>query len=563
MRAVRPSATGLTPYDAAGPQMDSDTPPRDEPAGTHEPIWIDRSPETDYDPLENDLAVDVAVVGGGIAGVTTAAKLRERGKSVALVERDRIVVGVTGRTTAKLTSLHGLVYDHLIDHFDEEAARQYADANEAAIEDVAETVETHDVDCDFQRAPAYTYVAKDGRRAERRERRKQIRAEVEAARRAGLPASFTEETDLPYDVEAAVRVDDQAHFHPRSYLLELARRVPDDDSYVFEETTVRDVSGGSTCTVETDRGTITADDVVVATHFPIDDHAFYFARMRPKRSYVLAARLNDDPPDGMYYKPYTPYFSVRPRPAGEESMVLVGGQNHRTGHGHDTTERYEKLEAQAREYFDVDAIEYRWSTQDYVSVDRVPFVGPIAPQVRNVYVATGFGGWGMTNGTAVGILLADLITGRDNDWEDVYHPTRFRFGASKDELFSHNRHAIEHVVRDRVDRPPRLDLDDLEPGEANVFEGPDDPVAVYRDEGGDIHAVSAVCTHMGCLVSWNDGETSWDCACHGSRFGVDGRVLDTPAIDDLESVDVDELRQDATTWRSESDVIDGPSPTED
>jgi Rieske Fe-S protein len=289
---------------------------------------------------------------------------------------------------------------------------------------------------------------------------------------------------------------------------------------------------------------VTADDVVLATHFPIRDDAFYFARLRPKRSYVLAATLNEDPPAGMYYKPYDPYFSVRPYSAGGENMVLVGGQNHRTGEGGSSKQCYERLETQARDRFDVDSIDYRWSTQDYKSVDRVPFVGPLSPRAGNVYVATGFGGWGMTNGTAASILLADLITGRENPWAGVYTPTRLRARASKTELVSHNAHAMKHLAQDFVRRRPSLDLDTLGPGEGKVFANRDEPVAVYRDDEGEVHAVSAVCTHMGCQVSWNDGERSWDCPCHGSRFDVDGSVLETPANDSLESIDLEELSRD-------------------
>ena len=522
--------------------MNSDTSSNDGPHGKHESIWFDTSPGTDYDALDGGLDVDVAVVGGGIAGITTAAKLRDRGESVALLERDRILSAVTGHTTAKLTSLHGLIYDYLIDHFGEEKARRYGEANEAAIDDIEATVEEHGIDCDFERTPAYTYLTTRERgsqeRRKHRKRRKEIRSEVEAARRVGLPASFVEETDLPYDVDSAVRFGEQAHFHPRNYLLALAEQIPGDGGYLFEETTVQSVSGGRSCSVETDRGTVTADAVVVATHFPIHDHAFYFARLEPKRSYIVAARLNDDPPEGMYYEPFSKYFSVRPRPAGEGSMVLVGGQNHRTGHGQNVTKRYEKLESAARERFDVDTVEYRWSTQDYKSVDRVPFVGPLAPQSRNVYVATGFGGWGMTNGTAAGVLLADLVTGRDNPLEDVYRPTRLQLGASTKDLVSHNKHAAKHMAKDYVGRHPDLDLSGLGPGEGKVFGDRDDPIAVSRDENGEVHAVSAVCSHMGCLVSWNDGEKSWDCPCHGSRFDVDGDVLDTPAIDALDPVDL-------------------------
>jgi glycine/D-amino acid oxidase-like deaminating enzyme/nitrite reductase/ring-hydroxylating ferredoxin subunit len=510
--------------------MDHADPASELPTGKHEPIWIDTSSRTDYAPLEDGLRVDTAVVGGGIAGVTTAAKLDDEGQSVAVIERDHILTGVTGHTTAKVTSLHGLVYDHLIDHFGVERAQEYADANQTAIEDVAETVETRDIDCGFERGPAYTYVRPG-------DDRRDVREEVEAARRLGLPVSYVESSDLPYEVGAAVRFDDQAYFHPRKYLLELARGVAEGNGHVFENTTVREVEDGPTCHVSTDRGTVVADSVVVATHFPVEDDALYFARMSPKRSYVVAAHLEGESPDGMYYYPRDPYFSVRPH-ADEASLVLIGGQNHRTGHGGSTEDRYRKLERTARERFDVESIEYRWATQDYVSADRVPFVGPAAPHVDNVYVATGFGGWGMTNGIAAASVLTDRILGVENPWQDVYRPTRFELGASKSELISHNTHAMRHLFGEYVRSRPRLDLSAIEPGEATVYEDQDDPVAVYRDDDGEVHAVSAVCSHMGCLVTWNDGEASWDCPCHGSRFDIDGTVLDTPAVDDLETVDL-------------------------
>jgi Rieske Fe-S protein len=294
--------------------------------------------------------------------------------------------------------------------------------------------------------------------------------------------------------------------------------------------------------VSTDRGEVTADDVVVATHFPIYDHALYYARMYPKRSYVLAVEIGGEVPEGMYYYPEEPYFSVRPHPAGEESAMLVGGQNHRTGHGGSTAERYRNLERQARDRFDVESVEYRWSTQDYVSIDKVPFVGEHGPKTDHVYVATGFGGWGMTNGTAAGTMLADRILGRDNAWADAFRPTRFNFDASKEDLLEHNKHAMGHFLEDHLAKPPTADVSDMDPGTAKVVQLEGDSVGIFRDEDGEYHVVSAVCTHMGCRVEWNDGERSWDCPCHGSRFDLDGSVLDTPAVEDLKRYDEDELR---------------------
>ena len=502
--------------------------------GQHRSIWLETSPETAYEALDGGMRVDTVVVGGGIVGVTTASKLADAGQTVAVVERDRILTGVTGHTTAKLTSQHGLVYDYLVEKFDAERARQYAEANESAIDEVEATAEERGIDCDFERVPAYTYV-------ESHDRRQEVRDEVEAARRLGLPASYTESTELPYDVAAAVKFEEQAHFHPRNYLLELARDLTESGSYVFEDTRALDVEPGSPCRVPTDRGELVADDVVVATNFPFFDEGLYFARLEPKRSYVLAARLAEEPPEGIYYRQSTPYFSVRPHPAGDESLVLFGGQNHKTGHEESGVDRYRKVEREARNRFDVDTVEYRWSTQDYKSVDRAPFVGKLAPHTKNVYVATGFGGWGLTNGTAAGMLLSDTILGRENPWTGIYKPTRFNASASTRELVKHNTGAMRHFFEDRLKGRPSGIRVDVDRGDAKVVDSDDGPIGVYRDDDGELHTVSVVCPHMGCHVEWNDGEASWDCPCHGSRFDYDGRVVHTPAVDDLRTYSEQEL----------------------
>lgn len=485
---------------------------------------------TDYDQLEADIEVDVAVLGGGITGITTAAELTDAGKSVAVVERDRIVESVTGHTTAKLTSLHGLRYDHLIDHFGEEQARQYAEANQSAIDYVESTAAEHDIDCHFERRPAYTYSRDD---------REQIEDEVDAAQRLNLPASFEESTDLPFETAAAIRLDSQALFHPRKYLLGLAETIPDDDSYVFENTTATDVEDGSPCTVSTDGGTITADAVVVATHFPVFDKARYYERLYPKRSYVLAVRLKEDVPRGMYYNPEKPYFSVRPAPAGDGSMALVGGQNHRTGHGGNVESRYEALRQEASDRFDIDEVVYRWSTQDYVSVDGVPFIGPIGSGSENVYAATGFGGWGMSNGIVAGKLLSDLMVTGESPLADVFHPIRFNEDASRGDFCRHNVHDVSHYLEDYNDYLQEADVQSIDSGEGKVLQIDGEPVAVSRDEDGLVHAASAICTHMGCLVHWNADDQSWDCPCHGSRFDRDGDVLNTPANSGLPEHDLE------------------------
>jgi len=494
--------------------------------GDHESVWLDTAETPPYDPLDGDRHVDTAVVGAGIVGVTTAYELAEAGQSVALLERDRILRGVTGHTTAKLTAQHGLVYDYLRETFGRERARQYAAANQWAIDDVARRVDELDVDCAFERVPSYVYTrTPDDRNA--------YRAEADTAASLGLPARYTETLPEAFGAAAAVRFDDQARFHPRRYLRALVEAVADSGGDVFEDTAVTDVDPGRPCKLETNRGTVTADDAVLATHFPVHDHALYFARLSPKQSYVLAVRLAEEPPEGLFYRPGDRYFSVRPNPTGDDTSVLVGGQNHRTGHGGETGRHYRRLETQARNHFDVAAVTHRWATQDYVSVDRVPFVGRHSPHRKHVYVATGFGGWGLTNGTAGARLLADLVLDRENDWRTVYRPTRRPVTASLGPLLDHGKHAAKHAVIDRLESASAPEDVSLARDDAAVVRTDDGPVAVYRDESGSVHAVSAVCTHQGCHVTWNDAERTWDCPCHGSRFDYEGHVVDTPAVDDL------------------------------
>lgn len=507
--------------------IDDRTPDGGTDADSPRSLWLATTPTTDYSPLEGGLHADVAVVGGGITGLTAAINLKEAGRDVVVVEADRLVRGATGYTTAKITSQHGLIYDSLLSKFGRRKAKQYADANEAAIDEIERRVEEREIDCDFERTEAYTY-------AKSRSDVSKIRDEVQAAKTLGLPASFTETTSLPFDVAGAIRFDDQAQFHPRKYLLAIAEAIHGDGSYVFEETRALDVDPGSPCRVSTSRGDVVADSVVVASHFPFFDRGGYFARMHPKRAYLLAVRVAETPPDGMYYSTASPPATIRPHPVEDGELVLVGGQSHKPGFddGPSTSERYRRCEAFAREHFSVESIEYRWSTHDYSTVDSVPFVGTLGPGTENVYVGTGFGGWGMTGGTSAGLIISDLIVEGSNPRAEVFDPMRFTPRASARNFVGENAKVAAHFFGDRaesflsgVDLPQR--------GEADVVRYDGRPTAVYHGEDGDLHAVSAVCSHMQCLVEWNDAERTWDCPCHGSRFSYEGDVVSGPALDGL------------------------------
>jgi glycine/D-amino acid oxidase-like deaminating enzyme/nitrite reductase/ring-hydroxylating ferredoxin subunit len=474
-------------------------------------VWLEADGPA-FERLDADVTADVAVLGGGIVGVTTAWLLHEAGARVVLIDANRVGHGVTGHTTAKVSSQHGLIYAQLRDQHGPEAAAAYGGANEAALEWVAAHAGEHS---DFRRRPSYAYVTSASDRTK-------VQDEARAAVAAGLPATFVEDVPLPLQVAGAVRFDDQAEFHPLKYLHGLVRDLPE----VYEHTHAVQVGDF----VRTPGGTITAEHTVVATHFPFPDRSLAFARAHPMRSYAIVCSIAGEPPDGMFISGDSPTRSVR----AVGDRLLVGGEGHRTGTGGDTEERYAALEAFAREHWDVRSVDHRWSSQDNVTVDGLPFVGPMTPFEDRVLMATGFAKWGMTGGTAAALLLADLVLGRENPYAELFDPNRLNLRVAGPKLVRDNAVTGVRFVADRVRHPGRRPIESLAPGEGDIVRSGGEKVAGYRDPGGRLHAVSPVCTHLGCQVNFNRAETSWDCPCHGSRFDVDGNVLQGPAVHRLE-----------------------------
>jgi glycine/D-amino acid oxidase-like deaminating enzyme/nitrite reductase/ring-hydroxylating ferredoxin subunit len=496
-------------------------------------IWLDTGPAQPERPsLEHDVDAEVVVIGGGIVGITTALLLKEAGVSVVLLEAHRLARGVSGYTTAKVTSQHGLIYARLRSRFGADGAHAYGAANEAALDWIARRVEQDGIDCDFRRRAAYAYVSSGGNSS-------QVEREVDAALEARLPAALDETVPLPYDVEAAVRFDDQAEFHIRKYLLALAARLPGGGCHVFERSRAVAVDTGKECVVRAPGGSVTADRVVVATHFPFLDRSLAFARVHPQRSYALLCRIAGEPPDGMFISGDSPTRSVRAVPVEGDELLLVGGEGHRTGSGGDTEERYGALERFAREHWDVESVEYRWSAQDNTTLDSVPYVGPTTPRGDRVLMATGFAKWGMTGGTAAAAILADRLLGRENPWARLYDPNRFKPRAAAVRFVEENARVGLHFLGDRALKRGTRPIEDLRPGEGDIVRHAGEKVAGYRGEDGTLVAVSPLCTHLGCQVNWNRAERSWDCPCHGSRFAPDGAVLQGPAVHRLERKPVD------------------------
>ncbi|MBA3301573.1 MAG: FAD-dependent oxidoreductase [Thermoleophilaceae bacterium] len=491
-----------------------------------ESLWVATAPESNRPQLTRDLEADVAVLGAGMLGVSAAVLLAEAGRSVVMLDMHRVGMGVTGYTSAKVTSQHQILYSQIEKKFGEDGARAYGQANEDALARIARWA-AEGIECDFEAQDAYVWTEEEGEV-------ETLEAEYEAALRAGLPATLTSNTPLPFPALGALRFENQAQFHPRKFALGMAERFEAAGGQIFEQTRATSVKDGSPARVGTDTGaTLTAGIVVLATHFPFLDRGLFFARMHPERSYCIAARLEGPAPEGMHISAESPSRSIR---RYGEDLLVVGGEGHKSGQEADTRVRYERLEAYARERFDVREIPYRWSAQDAVSADGVPFVGKIAPGSKSILTATAFGKWGLTNGVAAAVMLADRIQERENPWASTFDSSRLKPSA---DLVKENADVGVQMTKGHLSPADTRSLDDVGAGEGAIVRVGREKLAVHRDAGGGLHAVSAVCTHLYCQVAWNTAERSWDCPCHGSRFDPDGRVLEGPAVKDLAPKEID------------------------
>jgi glycine/D-amino acid oxidase-like deaminating enzyme/nitrite reductase/ring-hydroxylating ferredoxin subunit len=468
--------------------------------------------------------VDVAIIGGGITGLTAATLLKAAGRTVAVIDAQRIAEGVTGYTTAHLTEVIDASFGDLIENFGEDGARQAVQATRAALETIAGLVRERDIQCGFERVPGFYYTeTEDGVKG--------VKEEVEAAQRVGLDAVYTEEVPLPFPTRAALRLDGQARFHVRQYLLPLLKAVPGRGSHVFEDTRVLDVEDGEPCVVRTETGTITARDVIMATNVPLNRFALQ-TKVAHYRSYVVAGTTDRPVPDGLFWDDADPYHYIRVQDVGGERLVLVGGEDHKVGQEEDTETCYRALRDYAYERLGMKSIAYRWSAQVAEPVDGLPYLGRNA-NASHVYVGTGYSGTGMTFGTLAAMLCTDLILGRENPWETLFDATRVKPIAAAKEYVSENVDFPAHLVGDRLKGAEGESLGDVAVGEGRIVELAGKKRAVYRDEQGATHVLDPVCTHLGCLVSFNTAEKSWDCPCHGSRFAPDGTVINGPAVKGL------------------------------
>lgn len=491
--------------------------------------WWDDLTRSTFPTLDGDLTTDVVVVGAGITGLTAAALLAQGGRRVVVIDKDQVGAGETGLTTSHATQILDVRYHALIRDFGREAARLVAASKRDAIEIIASLALQHGVECEFSRVPGYLYTEREGDVGA-------IEEECAAAQAAGVDARVVRAVPLPFPAVAAMEIPNQAQFHALQFVLGLARQLEVAGVRIFGRTPALSTEEGEPCRVETPHGTITANALVVAAHVPVNNRFLLHTQLIPTRSYVVATPVPAGTlAPGLFWDTDDPYHYNRVHPGAAGPVLIVGGADHHTGDGPQGDAPFQSLQHYAQPRFGVRSFRWRWSGQIVTSIDGLPFIGP-NPGSSNAYVATAFAGNGTTFGALAGRIVADLVLGRPNPYAEVYSPLRLPSLASAPEFLKQNARYPLTVVLDRL---TNLDAENattgsVKGGEGRILNIEGRKYAVARDMHGRLHVLSPVCPHMKCDVAWNPVESSWDCPCHGSRFDIDGQVLNGPATTSLE-----------------------------
>ena len=491
-------------------------------------LWLQTPKEKIFSQLQQDISTDVCIIGAGIFGITTAYYLTQKGYDVTILEREKIASKVTGHTTAKITSQHGLIYHYLLKQYGLEFAKKYFQANQESIEEIQKIIEKNNIECDFENQNSCVYTAN-------KSELEKIDEEIEALKQINPQINIIDKSPLPFNIEKGIEFKNQAQFNPIKYIDGLVKEIIKNQGKIYENTTCYDIKHENDIYVcYTPKAEVKTKYVVIATHYPfINIPGMYFAKMYQSSSYVIGIETQQELFEGMYINIQSPIYSFRTAKDNGKRILLLGGADHKTGENVSYENSYGILEQKANEWYPNSKIKYRWSTRDCITLDKIPYIGEFSEILTNVFVGTGFNKWGMTSSNLAGRIITDKIEKKENEYEEIFKATRVNPIVNIDEVKNMIAQTTKSLVIDRLKNFDEQ-VEDIEKDSAKIIEKSGEKIGVYKDKNGEIYCVKPVCTHLGCILNWNDADKTWDCPCHGSRFDYRGKNIYNPALKDLQ-----------------------------
>ncbi len=502
-------------------------------------LWIDSTKDKgNFSQLKEDISTDICIIGAGLFGLSTGYYLTKAGKKVTILEREPgIGIKTSGNTTGKITSQHGLFYDHLIKDFDEKFAKKYLNANEQAISNIKDIIDSNNIDCDFEWQDNYVYTTK-------LDEVPQIESEVSAVNKLGFKAEFLSKTSLPFKVSAAIKFPNQAQFNCSKYMMGLSSYITNSGNSIYTNTNVNDIAKDSKSNgyiIVTPSANVKANKVVIATHYPIlSAPGFYFTKMYQSTSYGIAVDTHSKLFDGMYINVTPPIFSFRTADYNGKKILVVVGSDHKTGEAIENDSHYAELEKEVFKLYPSSEVLFRWNTEDCISLDKIPYIGEFSNIMPHVYVGTGFKKWGITSSNLAANIITDKILGKSNKFADIFNSKRFDFIKNRWEVKNMVKQTANSLVFEKF-RVPHEAISNIAYDNGAIINLNGVNVGIYKDTNGNIFALKPNCSHLGCLLTWNNLDKTWDCPCHGSRFDYMGHNIYNPANKSLKIIDLNDL----------------------
>ena len=478
---------------------------------------------------------DVVIVGGGITGITTGLLLQKAGRNVLIAEAHSVAFGTTGGTTAHLNTLLDNTYDVIEKKFDKDDAKLLAKATRQSLDLFKKHIDEYKIECGYRELPAYLY-------AQTEEQVEQLDKIFEATKEAGVETTISNTIPVQIPFTKAMEVPAQGQIHPSRYVYALAHEFEKAGGVIAQNCRITGVEEGEVLEIESCYGTLRAKYLIYATHIPPGVNILHF-RCAPYRSYAIAVELKNeaDYPAGLAYDLYDPYHYFRTQEVDGKKYLIAGGEDHKTADETNTEACFDKLEAYVRNFYDIKEVAFRWSSQYFEPADGLAYIGHLPGHAQNMFVATGYGGNGITYSHIAAMVLTDLITTGKSEYEKLFSPSRVKPVAGFSNFVKEAVDVVGHLIKTPFSKEKIQSLAELAPGEGRIVKYEGEAIALYKDESGEVHAVSPACSHIKCQVGWNSAEKSWDCPCHGSRYSYDGEVLTGPARKDLQQIKIDEL----------------------